>query len=265
MSLRYSAGCRLLALTRLLKRLLRPLVHLASLPQKLALIIWTPAEIDRHSREGWDSRNEIEIYAELEEWLDRQERILVEKYLTGQGEVLNLACGAGREALLLGRRGLRVTGCDWSPRMIAAAQSRAQDSNLPVCFEVADLYDLQYPEETFDYALLTNIAYSYFFPRRRRIHLLKQTHSCLKSGGLFIISFARGPSSSAGRRGFVQWLLSKLASRAPFNREYEPGDRLVGTFIHWFEPEALRGEFEEARFSVREWWWEEGYAVLAKS
>src|SRR5881397_527822 len=117
----------------------------------------------------------------MDDWLGVTEEPLVETYFTNDGELLNVACGAGREALLLARRGLRVTACDWSTGMIAEARRRAQEANLPVRFAVADLMDdLPYPEKTFDYLLLTNIAYSYIFPSHRRIRFLRQAHSVLK-------------------------------------------------------------------------------------
>ena len=229
MSFRYFVGHNLIRLTVLVGRILRSLSWMASLPEQLAVIVWTTKEIDRHSKAGWDSWEEVGGYLEAHEWLDDTERDLVERYFRNSGEVLNLACGAGREALLLGQRDLRVTAYDWSPRMIAAAQVRNQESKLPIRFEAADLYSLEYPENAFDYVLLTNIAYGYFFPRQRRIVLLRHIYSTLKLGGLFIISFATA-RLFGGQKAIS--LLLKLKKYAPFNREYEPGDRIKGTFVH---------------------------------
>ncbi len=130
-------------------------------------------------------------------------------------------------------------------------------------FEVADLYDLRYRDNAFDYLLMTNIAHSYLIPKRRRIRFLRQAHSLLKPGGLFILSFAKAKDGSG--TGLLQWLLAAAARYAPFNKEYEPGDLILGAFVHRFQPEALKQEFEEARFLIREWLWDEGYAVLAKA
>ena len=248
MSLRYWAGSCLLLLTRASRRVLRPLTRLASLPERFAVIVWTPVEIDRYSRAGWDSWEEVGRYTALDDdWCDDTEKSLVEKYFNNGGDVLNLACGAGREARLLAARGSRVTACDWSPRMIAAAQSKPQTANPPIRFEVADLYDLQYPDNSFDYALVTNIAYSYFFPRRRRIHLLKQVYSLLRPDGVFVVAFSVAPQRSRGDGKSRRDLLTRLSQYPPFNSEYEQGDRLVaGSFNRLFQPEELRGEFEEA-------------------
>jgi len=264
MSLRYIAGYSLLLLTRLLSKVLEQMLRVVSLPERFVLIIWTPREIDRYSRADWNSREQVRNYVTLDDWLSGTEQVLIERYFSNNGELLNLACGAGREALLLARRGLRVTACDWSPRMIAEAQRRVQEANLPVRFAVADLYDLPYPENAFDHLLLTNIAYSYVFPRWRRVRFLRQAYSALKPGGVFIIAFAQAANDPSAAERFLQRLFVRLRLYAPFNKDYEPGDRFAGTFVHCFQQDELKQEFEEAKFIIKEWLCNQGLAVLAK-
>ena len=149
--------------------------------------------------------------------------------------------------------------------MIAEAQRRAQEANLHVRFAVADLlYDLPYPEKAFDYLFLTNGAYSLVFPRRRRIRFLKQAYSILRPGGVFIISFARVWNDRSAAERFLQRLCVRLHQYAPFNKDYEPGDDVLGSFIHFFQPEELKQEFDEAKFIITAWLWDQGYAVLTK-
>jgi len=262
-SLRYFLGWSLVSLSRLLRRVVGILSDVAALPEQLAVVVWTPREIDRYSRGVWNRRDSVRRYSRRADGLSPMEKALFEGYLVNGGELLDLACGGGREALCLAEQGLKVTACDWSPRMIAEAQRRAQDANLPIRFEVADLYDLRYPENAFDYALITNVAYSYLIPRRRRIRFLEQVYSFLKPGGLFIVAFAREGALSRNR--VFRGLLATARRRPPFNRDYEPGDLIsFGEFIHLFQPEALRDELEESRFVVKEWLGDQGYAVLAK-
>src|SRR2546425_1768508 len=220
MSLRYFAGYSFVLLARLLRKFLGLMWSVVSLSEQFALIVWTPREIDRHSRTDWNSGPMVRDQANSDDWLGTWELTLVERYFTHKGELLDLACGAGREALLLARLGLTVTACDWSPRMIAEAQRRAQEANLPIRFEVSDLYDLRYPENAFDYVLLTNIAYSLLFPRWRRVRFLRQVSSALKSGGLCIISFVT-EDGSPSPRGLSLRLLEGLRRCAPFNKEYQ--------------------------------------------
>jgi SAM-dependent methyltransferase len=266
MSFRYFAGYSLLLLTRLLGTVLEEVWRVASLPQQFAAIIWTSSEIARYSRDEWNSWPSVRGYARPNHWLNATEQDLAERYFSKNGDLLNLACGAGREALALARRGLRVTACDWSPRMVAEARRQAQAANLPVRFAVADLlYDLPYREKAFDYLFLTNLAYSYVFPSWRRARFLRQAHAVLKPGGVLILSFAPARGDTRIPVGPLEWLFMRLRRWPPFNREYEPGDRFVGTlFTHYFRSEELAQDFQEARFLVKEWLWEVGYAVLVK-
>jgi SAM-dependent methyltransferase len=264
MSVRYVIGCAVFLMACVVSRVLDMLQRVGSFLIRLAVILWTPREIERYSRAAWDRRELVEEYSQFDTWLNPTEQTLVEKYLPIGGEVLNLACGAGREALLLARRGLKVTACDWSPRMIAAAQRRADAAGLLVRFSVSDLYNLPYREGSFDSILITNIAYSYAFPRRCRIRLLQDAYAVLKPGGVFILSFCRGSDNSNGSPSFLQRLALKLRGYPPFNRDYEPGDDFSSVFFHVFQPDELRGEFAETPFILSEWRWGEGYAVLGK-
>src|SRR5207247_2697235 len=272
-SLRYYAGYSLVLASRLFYSILENLFHsvpeklfwVASLPQRFSVINWTSREIDRYSRTEWNGWEQVRHYATQDDWLTAMEQALVETHFSKNGELLNLACGAGREALLLAHRGLRVTACDWSPRMIAEARRRAQEANLPVLLAVADLMcDLPYRQRVFDYLLLTNIAYSYIFPRWRRVRFLRQAHSVLKHGGVFIISFTPARGDTRIPAGLSEWLFMRLRRWPPFNREYEPGDCFADTFIHFFRSEELCQEFQEAQFLIKDWLWDQGYAVLVK-
>jgi hypothetical protein len=94
---------------------------------------------------------------------------------------------------------------------------------------------------------------------------LRQTHSILNPGGIFILSFAPAGGNARIPAGPSEWLFRRLRRWPPFNREYEPGDRFAGTtFTHFFRSEELAHEFQEAQFLIKEWLWDDGYAVLVK-
>jgi len=263
MSLRYYVGYSLVLASRLFKSVVDKMYWLAMLPERFAVIVWTPREIDRYARVEWSSSTAVGYHSRADDWLGVSEKTLTETYFMKDGDLLNLACGAGREALLLARRGMRVTACDWSPRMIAEARHRAQEANLPIRFAVADLCDLPYHEKAFDYLFLTNVAYSLVFPRHRRMRFLKQAYSLLRPGGVFIVSFACAPDGLQGE-GRLQRLFMKLRRIALFNQDYEPGDSVRDPFIHLFQPEEVRREFEEVSFIITDWLWRQSYAVLTK-
>ena len=263
-SLRYAVGYSLVVLSRLLRKVFDQIRRVVAMPEQVALIIWTTSEIARSSRGVWDSAAYVRGYARMDGWLDAREYALVERYFSKNGDVLNVACGAGREILLLARRGLNVTACDWSPRMVAEARRRAQEANVRVRFAVADLtQELPYAENAFDYLFLS--GYGYLFPRWRRIGFLTQAHAVLKLGGVFILGFPPAKDDARIPAGPSEWLFMRLRRWPLFNRAYEPGDRLVaGAFVHFFRSEELAEEFQEARFLIKEGLWDEGYAVLVK-
>jgi len=66
--------------------------------------------------------------------------------------VLDACCGTGGLAMRLAGAGREVTGVDLSPRNIAFAQGRAEATDLPVRFEVADVAAFEPPEGRFDVA-----------------------------------------------------------------------------------------------------------------
>src|SRR5438552_15730573 len=111
MSLRYFAGYSFVLLARLLRKVLESMWRVVSLPVQFALIVWTPREIDRHSRTDWNSWPMVRDQANSDDWLGIWELTLVERYFTNKGKLLELAWVAGREALLLPSRVFTVLMC----------------------------------------------------------------------------------------------------------------------------------------------------------
>ena len=162
-------------------------------------------------------------------------------------EVLDLACGFGRHAVPLARRGIRVTGMDVTARYIEMARTRAGE--LPVEFVVGDIRELDY-EERFD------AAYSYFtsfgfFDDDTNFDILRRVARALRPGGRFLLD-------TANRE---MWVGSENPYREFF--EFEEGGRkmvVVNASTFDFETGISNAVLrlyggpdgpEEMRFSVR--------------
>jgi SAM-dependent methyltransferase len=80
-----------------------------------------------------------------------QPRLMELEALGGiSGEVLDIGCGLGDNAIYLASRGHSVTGLDGSPAAIEEARRRATAAGVSVTFDVADATDLSAYEGRFD-------------------------------------------------------------------------------------------------------------------
>lgn len=85
--------------------------------------------------ESWDDR-----YSKGKYPTDGPHRLLIGIVKTVEpGTALDLACGAGRNAVFLAQQGWSVTGVDYSEVGIELARAKALGSGLKVDFRIADL------------------------------------------------------------------------------------------------------------------------------
>lgn len=103
--------------------------------------------------------------------------------LTGKERVLDLACGFGRHALSLARKGFSVVGVDLTKDYIDDATNEAKSASLAIDFIQADIRDLKYHEE-FDVVLnLADGAIGYLENDAENLKIFDRVASALKPGG----------------------------------------------------------------------------------
>jgi SAM-dependent methyltransferase len=105
--------------------------------------------------------------------------------LDPNSNLLDLACGKGRHALMLNKLGYQVLGADLSPQSIAEA---SRFSNDRLQFTVHDMRD---PIENKKFNCIFNLftSFGYFNSKTDNLKVLESIHSMLLPNGLLVIDF----------------------------------------------------------------------------
>jgi SAM-dependent methyltransferase len=99
--------------------------------------------------------------------------------------LLDLACGIGRHAIEMARRGYRVTGVDFNPRYLAIAADDARSAGVEARWVEADM-------RTLDLGATFDGAYSYFtsfgyFSDADNERVIERVAHALRPGGRFLL------------------------------------------------------------------------------
>ncbi|MGH9858758.1 MAG: class I SAM-dependent methyltransferase [Candidatus Acidiferrales bacterium] len=99
--------------------------------------------------------------------------------------VLDVPCGFGRHALVLARRGFRVTGIDISADLLAQAREQARKKQLTIEFQRGDMRRLRFRSE-FDLLLNLFTSFGYFGDREDQ-RVLDSFYRALRPGGCAVV------------------------------------------------------------------------------
>ena len=99
--------------------------------------------------------------------------------------VLDLACGTGRHAIELTRRGYEVVGFDLSLSMLAKAADEAQERQQKLNFVQGDMREMTF-EETFDGVYCWSTSFG-FFEEEKNAAVIANVRRALKPGGQVLL------------------------------------------------------------------------------
>jgi tRNA (uracil-5-)-methyltransferase TRM9 len=200
-----------------------------------------------------------------------QELQLILPYIADGARVLDIGCGNGRVATLLGRqrRGVTYVGVDVSEEMIDSARRRAQSAE----FVVADITRPDWTDcllapqadepgqagsqpgrRAFDCVLM--LAVLHHIPGGDvRERIMRQVRELLAPQGRLVVSTWQFMDSERMRKKIVPWSTVGIDER-----ELEPGDVLLdwkrgGTglrYCHWIGEDELRSLAAQATLNVVE-------------
>ena len=222
-------------------------------------------------REKYNQPVEAREYSRLVRGtLEPLEREVLVRHLKPGSRVLDIGCGAGREAIGLAREGFQVVGIDIAPQMVEAARANAQDEGLTITFRVRSVTTLDESPDSFDGAYWAG-SYQHIPGRALRIETLQRIMKVLTPDGALILVAAYGEKRGLVSRSRLVDLLRKALRILPGPwRLSEPGDvhmretseasdPKAPVFFHQFSTlDEVRAEIEAAGFAVEEvapgWW-----------
>ena len=130
---------------------------------------------------------------------------IVNSYSQIPGELLDLGCGTGQYSLSFAEKKWRVTGIDYSKKMLKHAKAKASVTDSKISFNWADLNKpLPFSSNTFDCVICISVLQCLLNP----FDLFPEINRVLRSGGILFILVKSEP----GKENFLDGatILSKL-------------------------------------------------------
>lgn len=123
------------------------------------------------------------------------------------GDVLDVGCGTGENALYLAGLGRQVVGVDAAPTAVARAREKAAARGLPAAFLVADALDLGKLRRRFETVIDCGMFHA-LDPAQRRPHAHSLTEVLSPGGTLLLLCFSDEEPPGPGPHRIAQHEIS---------------------------------------------------------
>jgi len=216
-----------------------------------------PLRRDRRQREWFRRFFDAHYVATLiDEKPPKQTRVEVDFLLRAlrlplRARILDVACGYGRHAGELARRGFRVVGVEMSRAMLAEAQRRFT-GGPDLRFIQQDMRRIAFRSE-FDAVVSFYTSFGYFTPAQNEAALRRMARA-LRPGGKLLIDH-RDPSYDA-RLPRLHWYRSGRRRLVLEEREFDRRTKTIDCaqlVVTTGQPSVVERSFRLQEFSLPEW------------
>lgn len=126
--------------------------------------------------------DQLMLEAPYQEWVEYIKQFLPEYPV----KIADLGCGSGYVAVELAKLGHHVTGIDISSDMLVLAREKAQQASVEVEWVCADMSEIEFGDEQFDFVISTCDSINYLLSGEAVQQCFTHVFAALKSGGTFI-------------------------------------------------------------------------------
>lgn len=162
-------------------------------------------------------------------------------------KILDMACGAGRHAIILARKNFSVTGVDLSENLLAIANQSAQIENLKINFVQSDIRNFKTADK-FNLVINLFTSFGYFDTDEENFAVLQKAYDLLMDDGYFILDFF---NSNYLKENLVEFSEEKLDG-AEIHQYRKIIDKRVNKKIVITKNGSLNTYFESVRMYTKE-------------
>lgn len=141
-------------------------------------------------KDWFNTQEYINLYKHRnEDEAEQHIKLILDNVETFAGyRVLDMACGAGRHAILLAKKGLIVTAVDLSDNLLSIAKKTADEENLKIEFVKSDIREFN---TNLDFDLVVNLftSFGYFESDEENYSVLRKAYDLTLPGGYFVLDF----------------------------------------------------------------------------
>ena len=105
--------------------------------------------------------------------------------LPANASFLDVGCGAGQLVIEMASRGLKASGIDFSPEMIAICREKAREANVTAAFECVSAFEMAPPEKPYD-ALSAQGFIEYISPEQMESFFALASRFVADGGSFFV-------------------------------------------------------------------------------